>query len=213
MREFFKNYVLFKNHSFPIINKMKEKEISTIDGLFWKIAIKDDEIAFRTLFFQFFSPLCVFAHRYIDRWETCEDIVQETFFKIWKNRKNIEINTSSRNFLITSVKNSCIDFLRKQETELNWQQKEIENNPLQYTSGDIYSTIELEQMLSAALAKLPDNIRIVFEKNRFEGMTYTEIAAEHNISVKTVEAYMTKALKHLRIELKDYLPLMILLLW
>ena len=193
--------------------KEKEKEISSIDSLFWRIAIKDDEIAFRTLFFQFFSPLCVFAHRYIDRWETCEDIVQETFFKIWKNRKNIEINTSSRNFLITSVKNTCIDFLRKQETEQNWQQKEIENNTSWYTSGDIYSTIELEQMLSAALAKLPDNIRIVFEKNRFEGMTYTEIAAEHNISVKTVEAYMTKALKHLRVELKDYLPLMLLLLW
>ena len=193
--------------------KEKEKEISSIDSLFWRIAIKDDVIAFRTLFFQFFSPLCVFAHRYIDRWETCEDIVQETFFKIWKNRKNIEINTSSRNFLITSVKNTCIDFLRKQETEQNWQQKEIENNTSWYTSGDIYSTIELEQMLSAALAKLPDNIRIVFEKNRFEGMTYTEIAAEHNISVKTVEAYMTKALKHLRVELKDYLPLMLLLLW
>ncbi|WP_129699178.1 RNA polymerase sigma-70 factor [Parabacteroides goldsteinii] len=193
--------------------KEKEKEISSIDSLFWRIAIKDDEIAFRTLFFQFFSPLCVFAHRYIDNWDTCEDIVQETFFKIWKNRKNIEINTSSRNFLITSVKNTCIDFLRKQETEQNWQQKEIENNTPWYTSEDIYSTIELEQMLSAALAKLPDNIRIVFEKNRFEGMTYAEIAAEHNISVKTVEAYMTKALKHLRVELKDYLPLMILLLW
>ena len=193
--------------------KEKEKEISSIDSLFWRIAIKDDEIAFRTLFFQFLSPLCVFAHRYVDRWETCEDIVQETFFKIWKNRKNIEINTSSRNFLITSVKNTCIDFLRKQETEQNWQQKEIENNTSWYTSGDIYSTIELEQMLSAALAKLPDNIRIVFEKNRFEGMTYTEIAAEHNISVKTVEAYMTKALKHLRVELKDYHTLIILLLW
>lgn len=191
---------------------MKQQEINTIDSLFWKIAIKDDEIAFRTLFFQFFSPLCVFAHRYIDSWETCEDIVQETFFKIWKNRKNIEISTSSRNFLITSVKNSSIDYLRKQETELNWQQKEIERNSSTYTSGDIYSTIELEQMLSSALAKLPDNIRIVFEKNRFEGMTYTEIATEHNISVKTVEAYMTKALKHLRVELKDYLPLIILLL-
>lgn len=192
---------------------MEEKGINSIDSLFWKIALKDDEIAFRTLFFQFFSPLCVFAHRYIDSWESCEDIVQETFFKIWKNRKNIEINTSSRNFLITSVKNSCIDFLRKLETEQNWQQKEIENNSSYYTSGDIYSTIELEQMLTAALAKLPDNIRIVFEKNRFEGMTYAEIAAEHNISVKTVEAYMTKALKHLRVELKDYLPLIILLLW
>lgn len=192
--------------------KGKEGEISSIDSLFWRIAIQDDEIAFRTLFFQFFSPLCVFAHRYIDSWETCEDIVQETFFKIWKNRKNIVINTSSRNFLITSVKNTCIDYLRKQETEQNWQQKEIENNTSWYTSGDIYSTIELEQMLSAALAKLPDNIRIVFEKNRFEGMTYSQIAAEHNISVKTVESYITKALKHLRIELKDYLPLMILLL-
>lgn len=192
---------------------MEEKEINSIDSLFWKIALKDDEIAFRTLFFQFFSPLCVFAHRYIDSWESCEDIVQETFFKIWKNRKNIEINTSSRNFLITSVKNSCIDFLRKLETEQNWQQKEIENNSSYYTSGDIYSTIELEQMLAAALAKLPDNIRIVFEKNRFEGMTYAEIATEHHISVKTVEAYMTKALKHLRVELKDYLPLIILLLW
>lgn len=191
----------------------KENEISSIDRLFWRIAIQDDEIAFRTLFFQFFSPLCVFAHRYIDSWETCEDIVQETFLKIWKNRKNIEINTSSRNFLITSVKNTCIDFLRKQETEQNWKQKEIENNTSRYTSGDLYSTIELEQMLSTALAKLPDNIRIVFEKNRFEGMTYSEIAAEHNISIKTVEAYMTKALKHLRVELKDYLPLMILLLW
>lgn len=192
---------------------MEEKGINSIDSLFWKIALKDDEIAFRTLFFQFFSPLCVFAHRYVDSWENCEDIVQETFFKIWKNRKYIEINTSSRNFLITSVKNSCIDFLRKQETEQNWQQKEIENNTSWHTSGDIYSTIELEQMLAAALAKLPDNIRIVFEKNRFEGMTYAEIATEHNISVKTVEAYMTKALKHLRVELKDYLPLIILLLW
>lgn len=210
MQEFFKNPVQSKNTG---AIKMEEKGINSIDSLFWKIALKDDEIAFRTLFFQFFSPLCVFAHRYIDGWENCEDIVQETFFKIWKNRKNIEINTSSRNFLITSVKNSCIDFLRKQETEQSWQQKEIENNASSYTSGDIYSTIELEQMLAAALAKLPDNIRIVFEKNRFEGMTYAEIATEHHISVKTVEAYMTKALKHLRVELKDYLPLIILLLW
>lgn len=213
LNEFFKNYVL-KTIIVPrVINKMKEKDISSIDSLFWKIALKDDETAFRTLFFQFFSPLCVFAHRYVDNWETCEDVVQETFLKIWKNRKSIEINTSSRNFLITSVKNSCIDFLRKQETEQNWQQRVIENNPSWYISGDIYSTIELEQMLSAALAKLPENIRTVFEKNRFDGMTYAEIATEHNISVKTVEAYMTKALKHLRVELKDYLPLVLLLLW
>ena len=191
------------------MDNTKEKEINIIDNLFWKIAIKDDETAFRTLFFQFFSPLCFFAHRYIDNWATCEDIVQDTFFKIWKNRKNIEINTSSRNFLITSVRNGCIDNLRKKESEMDWQQKES-ISVQSYSSEDIYTTIELEQMLNAALSKLPENIRSVFEKNRFGGKTYNEIAIEHNISIKTVEAHMTKALKHLRVELKDYLPLLLL---
>lgn len=183
-----------------------------IDDLFWRIAVKDDEMAFRSLFDQFFSPLCVFAHRYVECWETCEDIVQEVFFKIWKNRKEIEISTSSRNFLITSVRNSCVDYLRKQETELNWQQKESQNTPSHCTTEELYSTLELERLLTDALAKLPDKIRTVFEESRFKDMTYTEIATEHNISVKTVEAYMTKALKHLRVELKDYLPLLLLLL-
>lgn len=188
---------------------MKENENNTINSLFWRIALKDDEIAFQNLFLHFFSPLCVFAHRYIENWDTCEDVVQDTFFKIWKNRKNIEITTSIRNFLITSVRNSCIDHIRKKETELNWQQKEIEVVH-SYSSEDIYTTIELEQMLNKALSKLPENIKIVFEKNRFAGKTYNEIAIEHNISVKTVESYMTKALKHLRVELKDYLPLLLL---
>lgn len=191
---------------------MKETVYSGIDLLFWKIAQQDDEVAFRTLFFQFFSPLCVFAHRYIDNWESCEDIVQDNFLKIWKNRKNLTINTSFRNFLITSVKNSCLDLLRKQETEQKWQSQKAENESFYYATDEIYATVELEQMLNNALAKLPDNTRLIFEENRFAGKTYTEIAVIHNISVKTVEAQMTKALKHLRIELKDYLPFIIILL-
>lgn len=191
---------------------MGKKDSADIDQLFWKIALKDDEEAFRSLFFDFFPSLCVFAHRYIERWEVCEDIVQDTFFKIWKNRKRMVINTSGRNFLVTSVRNCCIDYLRKQESELSWQQKAVVNKTID-TAEDIYSTIELENMLNTALARLPDNIRMVFEMNRFEGKTYTEIAAEQNISVKTVEAYMSKALKQLRIDLKDYLPLVFLLLW
>lgn len=185
---------------------------AVIDQLFWKIALKDDEEAFRSLFFEFFSSLCVFAHRYVEDWDTCEDLVQDTFFKIWKNRKSIEINTSSRNFLITSVRNSCVDYLRKQDSARTWQEREIKYKT-EYTSDDLYSHIELEQMLTTALSKLPENIREVFEMNRFDGKTYKEIAEEKNISVKTVEAHMTKALKVLRVELKDYLPLIFLLLW
>lgn len=95
---------------------------------------------------------------------------------------------------------------------MDWQQKNsvaIQS----HSSEDVYTTIELEQMLNTALSKLPETVRIVFEKNRFGGKTYNEIAIEHNISIKTVEAYMTKALKHLRIELKDYLPLLLLFLY
>lgn len=182
-----------------------------IDQLFRRIAWKDDEEAFQKLFFDFFPSLCVFAHRYVENWESCEDIVQDTFFKIWKNRKKLEINTSGRNFLLTSVRNSCVDYLRRKELEKSWQQESQERMAL-FASYELYSTIELEEMLNTALARLPEKIRIVFEKNRFEGMTYNEIASEQDISVKTVEAYMTKALKQLRIELKDYLPLILLLL-
>ena len=78
-------------------------------------------------------------------------------------------------------------------------------------SGDIYSIVELRTMLAEALDKLPENTRLIFEKNRFEGKKYTEIAEEQQISVKTVEAHISKALKILRVELKDYLPFLILL--
>lgn len=180
-----------------------------IDQLFWRMAVNDDEDAFRTLFFQFFSPLCAFAHRYIERWETCEDVVQESFLKIWENRKNIRIETSARNFLVTSVRNGCIDHLRRQELESTWKQwkTDLGSEP----AGDIYSVIELKAMLAKALEKLPENTRIIFEKNRFEGKRYAEIAEEQQISVKTVEAHISKALKVLRVELKDFLPLLLFL--
>jgi RNA polymerase sigma-70 factor (ECF subfamily) len=190
---------------------MQSSESINIDGLFWKIALQDDEEAFRTLFLHFFTPLCVFSMRYISNRETCEDIVQNAFLKIWKNRKFIEINNSGRNFLITTVKNICIDYLRKQENEHIRNGKLAENN--EYQSEDVYSVVELEQMLTAALSKLPENVCAVFRMNRFEGKTYAQIAEEQNLSIKTIESYMSKALKLLRIELKDYLSFMLLFLW
>ena len=106
------------------------------------------------------------------------------------NRKTIEINTSSRNFLITSVRNSCIDYLRKQDSARLWQEREVLDKS-RYASDDLYSHIELEQMLIKALAKLPENVRSVFELNRFEGKSYKEIAEQQGVSIKTVEAHMS----------------------
>ena len=130
--------------------------------------------------------------------EACEDIVQETFYRIWKNRKDLNIQISARNFLITSVRNACLDLIRKEEDT----EEEFE---------DLYTTQELESLLNQALDKLPEQIASTFRMNRFDGKTYVEIAEEKQISVKTVEAYMTRTLKFLRIELKDYLPILLIL--
>jgi RNA polymerase sigma-70 factor (ECF subfamily) len=176
------------------------------DKMFREIVVNDDKDMFKKLFFDFYPALCVFARRYITSIETCEDIVQDTFLYIWKNRKQIEIISSFRNLLITSVKNNCIDHLRKQAVRKNYSREEviqeITNSP-----EEIYTVRELEKKLHTALAKLPENVRKAFQLSRFENMTYKQIAEEMSVSQKTVEAYISKALSILRAELRDYLPL------
>lgn len=181
------------------------------DRLFKDMAEDDDQDAFRVLFLQFFSPLCVFANRYVEDKETCEDIVQDTFMRIWEKRKGIFITSSFRNFIVTSVRNSCIDYLRKQELENNWVQWRIDVDS-EENNGDIYTLRELQSILKEALSKVPENIRTTFEMNRFEGKKYAEIAELKQISVKTVESHICKVLKYLRTELKDFLPLLLLIL-
>ncbi|MFT4071674.1 MAG: RNA polymerase sigma-70 factor [Dysgonamonadaceae bacterium] len=183
------------------------KQDAYFETLFRKIAIQDDEYAFKELFFEFYPALCVFAKRYINDKEACKDIVQDIFLKIWEKRKNLDINTSFRNFIITSVKNRCIDYLRK-----NNPVEEIEGK--EFTAGietpeSVYSKSELETIIQHALNKMEPHLRRVFEMNRFEGLTYNEIASELNISPKTVEAQMSKALKFLRVELKDFIPFIV----
>jgi RNA polymerase sigma factor, sigma-70 family/RNA polymerase sigma-70 factor, Bacteroides expansion family 1 len=185
------------------------KENAVLDNLFRRIAFNDDQQAFKELFFDFYPSLCLFAGRYILSPETCEDIVQDTFFNIWKNRKNIEITSSFRNLLITSVKNSCTDYLRKQSIRQSYAEKQISAETID-TPEEVYTIKELETMLSSAMEKLPANIRKAFELSRFENMTYNRIAEEMAVSPKTVEAYISKALSLLRAELKDYLPLALL---
>ena len=184
------------------------KDGDSLDNLFLRIAVKDDEEAFKTMFFEFYPSLCVFAERYIDSADTCRDIVQDAFFKIWKNRKQIEIKTSFRNFLITTVRNACTDHIRKLALADNYET----NAPAlqSHSPEEIYTLNELQQMISHALLKLPENARTAFELNRFQEMTYVQIAEEMQVSIKTVEAYISRALKILREELKDYLPFLLL---
>lgn len=184
-----------------------------LDNLFRRIAFDDDQEAFRELFFDFYPSLCVFAQRYVSSPQACEDIVQDTFFHLWKNRKRIEITSSFRNLLVTSVKNSCMDYLRKQSVRQHYAGKQTETISINIdTPETIYTIKELETMLHTALLQMPENIRRAFELSRFENMTYNQIAEEMAISSKTVEAYISKALTLLRAEFKDYLPIALIVI-
>lgn len=192
-----------------------KKDIIPIDSLFWKIAIQDDEIAFKELFHQFFASLCVFSARMLGCNYTAEDIVQDVFMKIWRNRKDIEITTSTRNFLITSVRNATLDHLRRCQSKEKYMQQCADNLKASSHSTDLvdlYAVTELEEMIKSALSKLPENVRESFELNRFEMKTYAEIAEIKQISIKTVESHISKSLKILRVKLSDYLPFITLYL-
>ncbi|HRS41178.1 MAG TPA: RNA polymerase sigma-70 factor [Dysgonamonadaceae bacterium] len=188
------------------------KEDLRYDRLFSKAALLDSEEALEELFFEFFPTLCVYASNIVGDNETARDIVQEVFFNIWKNRKKIELESSFRNFIVTAVRNQCTDILRKRTVIDRFATRSPSTmEPSEQSPEEIYTINELEQIIGKAIQKLPPNIREAFEMNRFKGMTYNEIAQHMSLSPKTIEAYISKALSILRVELKDYLPLFFLI--
>ena len=165
------------------------------DFLLRQITTEDNKLSFQRLFELYYPALCIYTKRFIPDRETREDIVQEVFSSIWENRKRIVIRTSARNYLITATKNHCLNYLQRNHEEYvdKLPQEQI---PIYADSGE-------------ELAKLPENYRYVFEKNRFENKSYGEIAEDMQISIRTVERYKNKAIEILKTELKDYLPLFI----
>jgi RNA polymerase sigma-19 factor, ECF subfamily len=147
--------------------------------------------------------------------EDAEDIVQETFYKIWKNKNELDENKSIQSYLFTSVRNSCLNILLHKKTENQYARlmacvyldNRNEINPHEsLVAGDI------EKDFQTALESLPSQCRKIFELNRLDGLKYQEIAERLNISIKTVETQMSRALVKIRFRLKEHLSTLYLLL-
>jgi len=172
----------------------------------------DGEEGFKLIFETYYPRLLRFAKEYVGDWHDAEDILQNVFLKLWEKRTLLLADTNLNAYLLTMVKNRCIDFLNHQKVVERYanNQKLIEQeavfnlhaiskfNPEQM---DIES---LEQLAEKAIAELPNQCRKVFELSRYEELKYKEIAEKLGISVKTVETHISNALKILRIKLKDY---------
>lgn len=170
-----------------------------------------EERAFDYIFRKYYKGLCAQAVLYINDLDTAQYQVQECFVKLWEKRSELGDIQNLAGYLSFMVRNQCIDYLRKAKMISKVHEYEQDKPTSENSTENELLLHEFEEKVVVALSNLPERCRMAFEYSRFENHTYPEIAKKMNISVKAVEALIGRALKSLRTELKDYLPLLFLL--
>lgn len=169
-----------------------------------------NRVAFSALFNKYYRDLVLFAGHFLKDKSRCEDIVQGVFLKVWATREQLTILTSFKSFLLRSVQNSCLDEIRHLRV--------VRDHEVYAEAFDHFDSMETEQyvlfsdlkgQLDKALEQLPPACLQVFRMNRFEGLKYREIAKKLDVSERTVEVRMGKALHLLRTYLDGFFAILL----
>ena len=171
----------------------------------------NDEL-FKDIFRQYAKPLFYYAAKFVGD-EQAKDITQDLFAKLWSDQSLI-ITKSLNSLLFTTIRNRCLQQLEKEKVRKKYVESvrsKLQSEELQFYMNDRSSLIEqeLEDKLNEVLNKLPERCRQIFMLSRFENKKNKEIADELEISVKSVEKQISKALGTIRIEMKEYMPLLL----
>lgn len=189
---------------------MNKNEVNNINYLIAELK-NDKESAFDYIFKKYYKALCALANTYVNDLDKAQSLVQDSFIKLWENRKQAGNIKNLSAYLTFMVRNHCIDYIRKTQS-LKILHEKSKTETIEDTSEDLAHSNEFAEKLVIVLSSLPERSRTAFEYSRFENLTYKEIAVKMDISVKAVEALISRALKTFRHELKDYLPLLLLFL-
>ncbi len=163
---------------------------------------------FKEIFDKYYEPLTKYCYLRMNSSEEAEELVQDIFVKLWQKRDSLTINTSLRAYLYRIALNRIINYQdhlrvrREHETHVKL------NSPESQNPGDALQAAEIQFLVQEVISIMPEKRRIVYELSRRDGLKYAEIAEKLNVSVKTVEAHLSKALEQLRQQLKDYLPVL-----
>lgn len=170
--------------------------------------IKGGDIkAFEDLFRCYYFPLCCYAAGITGQMEVAEEIVEELFYVLWKEREHLQIFQSVKSYLYRATRNHSLQYCEHEEVR-NRHRESVLATSASEQSTDPHQQMEYEELqkfINNTLEKLPVRRRQIFEMHRMEGRKYSEIAARLSLSVKTVEAEMTKALRTLRKEVETYI--------
>ena len=158
-----------------------------------------DEGQFESLFRSSYVSLVRYAKTIIRDHDTAEEIVQDLFFRIWKEKEKLQIESSLNGYLYRAVHNRCLHYINHNKVVEKYAREmsyiETENNE---TPADILNYSDLQARIAGILEKLPEKCGKIFCMSRFEGLKYSEIAQKLSVSIKTVEANMGRALKEFR---------------
>lgn len=175
------------------------------------LALKaNDKKVFEALYRCYFSKLCAFCSQYVNQGES-EEIVQDTMIWLWENRTGLMPDLMLKTLLFTIVKNKAINRIAHFEVRRKVHLEIANKYNEEFSSPDFYLNNELFNLYQKALDKLPMEFRQAYEMNRNQQLTHKEIAEKLQVSPQTFNYRISQALKLLRIALKDYLPLLILL--
>lgn len=191
-----------------------------MDNNLWKLLANGDERTYEYLFDQYYLKLCHIAFMYVKDTFVAENLVGDLFFYLWKNRTTIQVNESISSYLFSAIRNRAINYQNQASVnrEIRFSQYEELEDFSMFESKD---SPPLEQIIEKELAdrirksvnSLPMQTRKVFELKREQNFSYDEIALQLHISINTVRFHIKTAMKKLRVELGDYLTVLLLFLY
>ena len=172
---------------------------------------RGDEACFDALFRRYYKPLCAYASRFVavDR---AEELVQDTLMWVWESRDKLLPEMPLKSLLVTIVKNKSLNSVARDTIRSKIIRRLAEQYEAQFDDPDFYLENELADRLAAALRKMPPEFQETFRMHRLEGMTHKEIASALGVSPQTVNYRIGQTVRTLREELKEYWPLLVLLL-
>ena len=181
----------------------------------WQLIREGNKAAFEKLFKDYYDALCDYAYTIVKDRDESDEVIQNVFYNIWNKRLTLNVNVPVKAYLYKAVYNESLNKLKHEKVKMAYvaDYKHKFSTVKVSDSASHIDVKELEQTIQKVLDELPPQCNNVFKLSRFENLTYPEIAVKLGISVKTVESHMGKALKSMRTNLKEYLSLLICLLF
>jgi RNA polymerase sigma-70 factor (ECF subfamily) len=167
-----------------------------IQELQQRIALFNDQAAYKQLFGHFYKPLLQFACSFVHSTETGEEIISDVFIKVWKKRASLSRINNLKLYLFISTKNRALNVLRAQKEQLlPPEQYQVQLQSVYFDPEKLMLTAEMMNQVQKAIRDLPPRCQLIFKLVKEEGLKYREVAALLQLSIKTVENQMTTALR------------------